>query len=51
MAFQKGHAKKGGRKKGTPNKVTAAAKEVIAAVAIKLGGENRMLEWVQEDPR
>jgi hypothetical protein len=43
MGFQKGHTKKGGRKKGSPNKVTAAAKEVIAAVATELGGEDRML--------
>jgi hypothetical protein len=51
MAFQKGHIKKGGRKKGSPNKVTAVAKEVIAAVATELGGQDRMLEWVKADPQ
>lgn len=51
MAFQKGHAKKGGCKKGTGNKITAVAKEVIAAVATELGGKDRMLEWVQADPQ
>jgi hypothetical protein len=51
MAFQKGHTKKGGRKKGTSNKVTAVAKEVIGAVATELGGKDRMLEWVKADPQ
>jgi hypothetical protein len=46
-----GHKKKGGRKKGTSNKFTAAAKEVIAAVATELGGKDRMLEWVEADPQ
>jgi hypothetical protein len=49
--FQKGHKKKGGRKKGMTNKVTGAVKEVIAQVATELGGAERMLEWVKEDPQ
>lgn len=43
-------AKTGGRQKGTPNKTTQAAKDAIALVAEGLGGSDRMLEWVQEDP-
>lgn len=42
--------KTGGRQKGTPNKTTQAVKDVIAGVATKLGGAERMLEWVKEDP-
>lgn len=30
--FQKGHEKKGGRKKGTPNKATTKIKEVFAQI-------------------
>lgn len=39
-----------GRKKGVPNKVTIAAKEAIAMAADKLGGVERMVSWVKEDP-
>lgn len=43
--------KKGaGRPKGSVNKVTAAAKDVIAKAAEGLGGASRLLEWAQEDP-
>lgn len=41
--------KTGGRQKGTPNKFTRAAKDTISEVAERLGGPDRMLEWVQED--
>lgn len=40
-----------GRPKGSPNKVTAAAKDAIAQAADKLGGTNRIVEWAQEDPK
>ena len=39
-----------GRPKGSVNKTTAAAKSVIAEVANRLGGADRMLKWVKEDP-
>ena len=42
--------KTGGRKAGTPNKTTQAAKDAIAMVAEGLGGPDRMLAWAQEDP-
>lgn len=42
--------KTGGRQKGTPNKTTQEAKDAIALVASGLGGADRMLCWVQEDP-
>ena len=41
---------KGGSRKGIPNKTTAIAKEAIALAAEKLGGTDRLVEWVQEDP-
>lgn len=37
-----------GRPKGSPNKVTAAAKEVIAECAERLGGCDRLVDWVGE---
>jgi hypothetical protein len=39
-----------GRPKGSPNKVTKAAKEAIAEAAEKLGGVNRLVAWAKEDP-
>ena len=39
-----------GRPKGTPNKTTAAAKEVIAQAAAELGGADRLVAWAKEDP-
>ena len=45
-----GTPKTGGRLKGTPNKVTTLAKDAIAAAAERLGGIDRLVEWVREDP-
>ena len=42
--------KTGGRQKGTPNKVTVAVKDAIAAAAEGLGGTDRLIAWAQEDP-
>lgn len=42
--------KTGGRKKGTPNKTTVAAKQAISMAAEKLGGVDRLVKWAQEDP-
>lgn len=48
---ENGAVKRGpGRPKGTPNKVTKAAKDLIAEVAEGLGGAQRMLDWAKEDP-
>jgi hypothetical protein len=46
----KGRPKTGGRQKGALNILSNDAKEVIAGVAGKLGGMNRLVEWVKEDP-
>lgn len=39
-----------GRPKGSPNKVNAEAKAVIAQAAEALGGAERLLTWAQSDP-
>lgn len=38
-----------GRPKGALNKTTLAAKEAIALAADRLGGAERLVEWVKED--
>ena len=43
--------KTGGRQKGTPNKTTKAAKEAIAEAADRLGGAERLVAWVREEPQ
>lgn len=40
-----------GRPKGSPNKVGAAAKEVIAGAAIELGGMDRLVAWAKKDEK
>lgn len=42
--------KTGGRKKGTPNKMTMLAKEAVAHAAEGLGGVTRLTEWAKESP-
>jgi hypothetical protein len=42
-------ANRAGRPKGSVNKTTAAAKNVIAAAAEELGGQARLVAWVRED--
>jgi hypothetical protein len=42
--------KTGGRQKGTPNKLNAAAKDAIAIAAEQLGGTDRIVAWAKEDP-
>jgi hypothetical protein len=36
--------------KGTLNKLTTSVKDAIEQVAERIGGVDRMVEWVQEDP-
>jgi|CXWK01.1.fsa_nt_gi hypothetical protein len=42
--------KTGGRKKGTPNKLTATAREAISFAANKMGGGERLYEWAISAP-
>jgi hypothetical protein len=50
MPFAKGRAKTGGRPKGQPNKITTAAKTVVAEAASRLGGVDRLVQWAKESP-
>lgn len=50
MRGSKPGERRGGRQKGTPNKVAKAAKDAIAEAAEKLGGVNRLVAWSQEAP-
>lgn len=49
MARPKGIAKTGGRKKGSLNKGTQAAKDALMLAAEELGGYERIIEWARED--
>jgi hypothetical protein len=42
--------KTGGRQKGTPNKMTANARDAIAMAATELGGPDRLVTWAKEAP-
>lgn len=42
--------KTGGRKKGTPNKITGVAKSAIEFAAEGLGGGARLMAWAKSDP-
>jgi hypothetical protein len=44
----KGQPRRGGRPKGTPNKATVVARDIIAETAHKLGGTKRLLAWCKE---
>ncbi len=46
----KGLPKSGGRKKGTPNKVTASVREGLEAAFAGLGGVDHMTNWAKENP-
>lgn len=48
--LEAGRPKTGGRKKGTPNKTTRAAKDAIAYAAEGLGGADRLIAWAKEAP-
>lgn len=50
MARPKGSPKLGGRKKGTPNKQTAAIKDMIIQALDKAGGVDYLLSQADENP-
>jgi len=49
--LKKGRKKTGGRKKGTPNKVTSSVKEAIMNAFDKVGGEEYLMEVAKNDHR
>lgn len=48
-AFPKGHAKMGGRKKGTQNKFTKSFKDAVLEAFGRLGGVDHLSEWAQRN--
>jgi hypothetical protein len=42
--------KTGGRKKGTPNKLTVSVKEALSDAFDELGGIKSLVRWGQENP-
>jgi hypothetical protein len=48
--FPKGHAKRGGRVKGTPNKATADIKAMIIGALDKKGGIKYLVQQADENP-
>jgi len=48
--FARGREKTGGRKAGTLNKNTVTVKDTIAMVAKRIGGEDRLVTWINETP-
>ncbi len=48
--FQKGQPKRGGRKKGTPNKLTWTFKEAIATAYDGIGGHEAFTAWARKHP-
>jgi len=51
MAAPKGQPKKGGRKKGTPNKQTADMRAAMVEAFDKAGGVEWLVKLSQDDPR
>jgi hypothetical protein len=49
MAAPKGHPRWGGRQRGTPNKVTAAAREAIELAFDNIGGVPALTEWAKQN--
>lgn len=50
MARPKGSPKLGGRQKGTPNKMTAAVKDMIITALDKAGGVDYLVRQASENP-
>ena len=46
-----GSRRKGGRRKGTPNKISAKVKEAIENAFTAVGGEDYLVKVAEEDPR
>ena len=51
MAFEKGHKKVGGRKKGSTNKLSASVKDAVMKAFDSVGGDAYLQKIAAEDPR
>ena len=49
--FKRKHPKKGGRKKGVPNKISKTAKENFDIVFDRLGGVEGFYKWAKKSNR
>lgn len=49
MAAPKGHKRYGGRKKGTPNKLTATVKTAMQQAFLGIGGVASFTAWAREN--
>lgn len=50
-SFKPGHAKKGGRAKGTPNKVTKQVKDAVIEAFHNAGGVEYLQRVAKDDPK
>lgn len=50
MAFQKGHKRVGGKKKGTPNHLTTDLKNMILGALDKAGGQEYLQKQAEKNP-
>ena len=48
--FRKGIAKIGGRRKGTPNKLTGTFREAVLLAYDSIGGHEALSKWAAENP-
>lgn len=48
MRGSKPGERRGGRQKGTPNKLTVAAKDAIAQAFDRVGGVDGLVEWIEK---
>lgn len=46
----RGHRKTGGRKKGTPNKLTSSVKAALEVAFAECGGVPTLTAWARENP-
>lgn len=49
--FKPGHAKVGGRKKGTPNKISRDVKEMLLVAFTKLGADEFLIKQGKRNPK
>jgi hypothetical protein len=49
--FEKGRAKTGGRVRGSRNEITRDIKWAIFEAARRVGGVDRLVEWIMESPK
>ena len=50
MGFVKGQAKVGGRRSGTPNKLTTTFRQAVLTTFENLGGIDGLTDWAAENP-